>query len=77
MYIAKEGDRARAWHPDLQFVVEVTYQYRKIYLDAEDVEVYTLVGVHLETDTVLMIPHFPSSQDVAKAIREKQSKCTV
>lgn len=71
MYMVKEGDKGRAWHPELGKLVEVVYQTRTIFLDVEDVEVRTLVGVHLQTDTVLMIPH-QSSADVGPALRAKE-----
>lgn len=74
MYIAKEGQKAYAWHDDLGKLVVVEYQYRTIHLDVEDVVVHTLVGVHVETDKVLMIPHYPSVADIGKAVREKEAK---
>ena len=74
MSIAKEGQKDYAWHHDLGKLVVVEYQYRTIHLDVEDVVVHTLVGVHVDTDTVLMIPHYPSVADIGKAVREKAEK---
>ena len=71
MYTVKEGDKAHAWHPQLKKLVEVEYRIRTIFLRPEDVEVCTLVGVHLETDMVLMMPH-QSSADVGRAVRAKE-----
>ncbi len=71
MRAVKEGDKGRAWHPELGKLVEVVYQTRTIFLNVEDVEACTLVGVHLETDMVLMMPH-QSSADVGRAIRAKE-----
>ncbi len=74
MYIAKEGQKAYAWHDELGKLVVVEYQYRTIHLDVEDIVVHTLVGVHVETDKVLMIPHYPSVADIGRAVREKEAK---
>lgn len=66
----KEGDREQAPHPDLGCLVEVVYQRRKVYLASWDVEVTTLVGVHLATDKVLVFPP-QATPDIAAAIKAK------
>ena len=73
MKILKEGDKEKAWHRDLGKLVEVSYQRRKIYIRSEDVEVVTLVGVHLESDTWLVIPP-QSAPEIGEAIRAKEAR---
>ena len=72
----REGDKGRAWHPDLQKLVEVVYQTRTFFLCSENVEVCTLVGVHLPTDTILTMPH-QSAPDVVRAINSQQSSTII
>lgn len=72
----KEGDKGRAIHPGLGQVVEVVYLRRQAHLKSEDVEVLTLLGVHLETDEVLVIPH-QSVPDIAAAIKAKAARAAL
>jgi hypothetical protein len=72
MKILKEGDKERAWHPDLGKVVEVVYKRQAVFLQAEDVEVLTLVGVHEETGEALLLPP-QATPDIAAAIKAKAS----
>jgi hypothetical protein len=66
----QEGDKGRAIHPDLGKVVDVIYQQRWVHIASEGVDVFTLVGVHSDTDKVLVFP--PSSTpDIAAAIKAK------
>ena len=74
--IVHEGDKGRAWHPDLQKLVEVVYQIRTFFLRSENVEVCTLVGVHLPSDTILTMPH-QSAPDVVRAIKNQQSTTVI
>ena len=72
----REGDKGRAWHPDLQKLVEVVYQTRTFFLRSENVEVCTIVGVHLATDTILTMPH-QSTPDVVRAISNQQPSTVI
>jgi hypothetical protein len=71
MKILKEGDTGRAFHPDRGELVEVVYLRRRFFYQAGGYDVTTLVGVHLASDTVLIIPQ-QSVPDVASARRAKE-----
>lgn len=68
--MVKVGDKCRAWHYDLHKVVEVEAQIRTVTLYPEDVTVTTMCFVHVDTDTVLTMPH-QSAKDVGAALRAK------
>jgi hypothetical protein len=65
-----EAHKGKAWHPDLNQLVEIVYQRRWFHYLPEDVDVLTIVGVHLATNTVLAIPP-QAAPDIGAAIKAK------